>query len=113
MNTDGELRRISMRAPKHLKEKVFGTKIDTSLSDQLKETVMRDSKIDPGARKKLGKLIEEGAFDRKEQVVDERARIELDKYYEVQIKSGVRAGKLEDPKKDKWIKKMEQIRRSS
>lgn len=102
--TQRELQRITQNTPKHLGEKLLHKETDKSMEDFV-QLALKDKKIKPETKQMLRKLLEIGAFQYNEDVVDEKIVRELDEYNEREIRKAKAEGKLADPKHDTWFQK--------
>ena len=96
------LDKITAGIPKHLQNVMH------DVTDYAEEEIMRQAVKDKwlSSKKRLGieRLIESGAFRRKETIEDQAKIKELDLYFETMIRKYRKQGLLPDPENDPWFR---------
>jgi hypothetical protein len=99
--TDHILRRITRGVPRHLADHVTKEVVDTD-SEERVQRIIADSSISMDARRKMQRLLDNGAFRKTHMETDEKVIKEIDHYHTKEIASAKKTGRLADPMTDKF-----------
>lgn len=105
--TSKVLERISRNVPRHLSENITKTVVDTSEEDIARDA-LRSPGISPYKKKKIQKLLDQGAFRRSEEVENEEVIEQIDKYNDKAVKKAIKDGLIPPPEQDSWMAKRNQ-----
>lgn len=96
------LDKITAGIPPHLRDVMHD--VEDYSEERVMKQAVQDKWLSSKKKLQLEKLIDTGAFRRKESVEDEAKIRELDLYFETMIKKYRRAGLLPDPNDDPWFR---------
>lgn len=102
--TKHTLDRISSKIPSRLANNLNRVVYDTDQEDRAR-AALKDPNISREKKNRLAKLLAAGAFRRKQEVPNEEAIAELDRFHEQEIKRARASGKLKDPMTDPFYAK--------
>lgn len=101
--TERHLNKITQGIPEKLTKNLTRQAVDTEMEDAAK-AALKDSKIDPKAKRKIEEHIDRGSFRQVETVENEKAIRQLDEYHTQAVREGIRSGRLKDPMKDPFYR---------
>jgi hypothetical protein len=101
--TRATLNSITRNIPQHLIGNITKEIVDDT-EEHMALQLLKSPDISQYKKRKIRKLLEQGAFRQVEVVENEAVVKELDEYHTKEISKARRSGKLLDPNKDKFIR---------
>jgi hypothetical protein len=101
-NTKKILDRITANIPAHLHDVVHD--VTDYAEEEIMKQAVKDKMLSSKKAREIERLIDIGAFRKKESVEDQEKIKELDEYFTTMIKKYRKQGLLKDPEDDPWFR---------